>query len=448
MQDCTDRHLLIEMDSFPGLKLLAHVDAGVAAIPWTYLAIGHSLTAAAAFRGAHGSAWAFNWLVAFFGGFGGGMVTALIIMVGWETCQCSCWQRRMRHPAPLGNSSLPASDAQCGALCAVCQQPAIFHIQPELVGHQLQVRSRWPARSLPRRQPTHTLPTCSPRGIVAAVYGLLPVRTVALACRAVFRAGLIMQRVDVGAKLFPGVAAAPLVLGMLAGSGGALLVDAATILAGYSKGEAGQGGLTGAAADLPLLRHAPAAAACRAAVAISRAARPLSKGCRLYSSPPAARCTPLAGPSQLVRPTFPLRSAAITSLAYYLAVHVLGLLSQSEGRGLVTSLFVAHSLAESVSGQVLDWTAPLARLFHALTGIPQADAAGAGGRAGQRSAPPRTPSPAPLQHRAAAAAANGFTDGTEGVNNEGVDTKNVEMAPTEPKSARRSTRRRTAARRD
>lgn len=52
-------------------------------------------------------------------------------------------------------------------------------------------------------------------------------------CRSVLRANQIVQRVNAAVKLYPGVVAAPLVLGTLAGAGGKLLTDAFTHCAGY-----------------------------------------------------------------------------------------------------------------------------------------------------------------------------------------------------------------------
>lgn len=53
----------------------------------------------------------------------------------------------------------------------------------------------------------------------------------AQACLNVLRAGLIASRVDLCGVLFPGVIAAPLVIGTIAGSGGRFSIDA--VLAGF-----------------------------------------------------------------------------------------------------------------------------------------------------------------------------------------------------------------------
>jgi hypothetical protein len=57
------------------------------------------------------------------------------------------------------------------------------------------------------------------------------------ACLGVLRSGLIVQRVNVAAAMFPGVVATPLVIGTIAGSGGKLLVDAITVACGEKKGK-------------------------------------------------------------------------------------------------------------------------------------------------------------------------------------------------------------------
>lgn len=134
-------------------------------------------------RGAHGSAWAFNWIVSFLSGFGGGVLTALVIMVGaglgrwwseeaaggrrwtddaladavpsrlpwpsspWQAMRCPGRQQAPpRHPGvsrsglTLRCHPLPArAGAERCARGALRQQPPLLHLQPGLVGHQLQV---------------------------------------------------------------------------------------------------------------------------------------------------------------------------------------------------------------------------------------------------------------------------------------------------------------------
>lgn len=56
------------------------------------------------------------------------------------------------------------------------------------------------------------------------------------ACVCILRSSLIFHRVSTAVVLFPGVLAAPLILGTLAGSAGKMLVDALQVSAGISKG--------------------------------------------------------------------------------------------------------------------------------------------------------------------------------------------------------------------
>lgn len=69
----------------------------------------------------------------------------------------------------------------------------------------------------------------------------LPVRAAANVMRAVLRATTIVQRTNAAAKLFPGVVAAPLLIGALGGAGGKLLVDAVHTCAGHPLTGAGEG---------------------------------------------------------------------------------------------------------------------------------------------------------------------------------------------------------------
>mgnify|MGYP001810721170 CR=1 FL=1 len=66
--------------------------------------------------------------------------------------------------------------------------------------------------------------------------GLPPLRAAAKACRAVLRANTIVHRVNAAVAVYPGVLAAPLLLGTLGGAGGRLTVDAFAYCAGYKQG--------------------------------------------------------------------------------------------------------------------------------------------------------------------------------------------------------------------
>ncbi len=60
-------------------------------------------------------------------------------------------------------------------------------------------------------------------------------------CLAILRAGLIVHRVNATAALFPGVVAAPLVIGTIAGCGGKVIVDAIDVACQTKKGAASGG---------------------------------------------------------------------------------------------------------------------------------------------------------------------------------------------------------------
>lgn len=74
-----------------------------------------------------------------------------------------------------------------------------------------------------------------PLGAGRRLAALPPVRVAAKLARAILRANQVVQRVNAAAKVFPGVATAPLILGTLAGSGGKLLTDAFAHCGGYPR---------------------------------------------------------------------------------------------------------------------------------------------------------------------------------------------------------------------
>jgi hypothetical protein len=55
-------------------------------------------------------------------------------------------------------------------------------------------------------------------------------------CMNTLRAGLIAQRVNLAVRMFPGVWAAPIVLGTVGGSGGKLVIDAVLLSLGFPAG--------------------------------------------------------------------------------------------------------------------------------------------------------------------------------------------------------------------
>eukprot|EP00887_Chlorella_sp_A99_P001096 scaffold14.g1096.t1 len=260
----------------------------VAAVPWTFLAVMHALALTRSYRGWHPDSPSLNWLVGLLAGYGGGVVTAVLIM--------------NPSAAPAGI----LSDKRLAIIYTL---------------------SWWAMHYFPGR-------------LVERAFSLRPLLIFIQACRSAMRANIIFARVEVAARLFPGVLAAPLLLGTLAGAGGTLLVDAVEICGGHKK-----------------------------------------------------------GPSEIARPGFPLRSALIASAAYYVLVHWAALLTAAEGRGLVLLVCVGHAVAAAAAGRQLDWTAPVARAFHAVTLIPEPGRVTAEAANG-KSSPPRTPSPPP-PHRSA-----------------------------------------------
>jgi hypothetical protein len=151
----------------------------------------------------------------------------------------------------------------------------------------------------------------SPGDSVNRVHSLLPVRMLTKVCMNMLRAGIIAQRVDVTQQLFPGVAAAALFVGTIAAAGGKLLVDTIDHLTGDVK-----------------------------------------------------------GPSEISAPGFPLRTGFLGSLIYWGSVYYLGVLKPAEGAALVTTIFIAHTIASDLSGRPLDFTWPVAWAAHAVTNVP------------------------------------------------------------------------------
>lgn len=121
------------------------------------------------------------------------------------------------------------------------------------------------------------------------------------------RIGLIVARVDLAVRLFPGVIAAPLVLGTVAGSGGKFCVDA------------------------------------------------------LVSS----------ASSELSMPSFVWRSGFLCSAVYYVIVHVMEVFTAVQGKSLMLTVFLAHSLVSDAVGAPLDFTEPLSGLLHVLLNVPR-----------------------------------------------------------------------------
>ncbi|KAL3159054.1 hypothetical protein ABBQ32_011052 [Trebouxia sp. C0010 RCD-2024] len=156
-----------------------------------------------------------------------------------------------------------------------------------------------------------------PGDIVASTHALLPFKMLTKVCLNILRAGQIASRVNLSVQKFPGVIAAPLLIGTLAGCGGKLLQDGVQMA-----------------------------------------------------------CGTLPGPSEVSSPGFASRTAFAGALVYYLSVHALEVLKPAEGLALVTTVFVVHGLCSDLLRQPLDWTHPLAVLAHKIANVPMPSAQG------------------------------------------------------------------------
>lgn len=63
-----------------------------------------------------------------------------------------------------------------------------------------------------------------------------------------------------------------------------------------------------------------------------------------------------------------LRSGAFLAIFHLASVHLLGLLSSRASLGVITTLFVAHTLASAILQAPLDYTRPLGILLHKVGG--------------------------------------------------------------------------------
>ena len=200
-----------------------------AAVPLWLLVAGHSLTAGELFRG-YTRSWLVSWLVCYLAAFGGGLLTAMLMMV---RCCCHRWQNlrcvalaRWPLSSHTDHSPLPLLLLRA-AFLQDRQQASIALFSNDAIG--LSFTLTWWA--------FYYLPV----GLGPRIAALPPVRSSAKVARAILRANQIVQRVNAAVKLFPGLVAAPLVLGTLAGSGGKLLTDAFSRCAGYPSAGVGAG---------------------------------------------------------------------------------------------------------------------------------------------------------------------------------------------------------------
>jgi hypothetical protein len=146
------------------------------------------------------------------------------------------------------------------------------------------------------------------------------------------RASLVVARVDTAVRRFPGVIAAPLLLGTLAGCAGKILTDAALVSPSFPGGR-----------------------------------------------------RPASFRTEFAVPGLAMRSAAGGAALYWGLVHCAGLFSRKEGLALVTLLFVGHGLAldarfaAGAPPRPLDYTAAPAAALHYLAGVPVPGGGSGGG---------------------------------------------------------------------
>ncbi|BDA51041.1 probable trimeric intracellular cation channel type B [Coccomyxa sp. Obi] len=243
------------VDSKSALADLGHL---IESLPFEYLLIGHCLIVASWFPKLK-DRYLLSFWVGALAAFGGGILTALLI------------QDPKRAPIPLLTSNT--------------------------VGLTWTI-SWW-------------LINYFPGNLAARLLSFPPLKISAKVCLNILRAGLIASRIDLTTELYPGVLAAPLIIGSIAGTGGRFSID--PILGGFGA---------------------------------------------------------LEGPAEIAEPAFAARSGFLGSLLYWLAVHVYGALTPLEGKALITTLFITHGLLVDLFGWHFDFTHPPAYLAHTITNVP------------------------------------------------------------------------------
>lgn len=173
----------------------------------------------------------------------------------------------------------------------------------------------------------------APSPVRSSLHALLtftPTRALARACMNTLRASLVVARVDTAVRRFPGVIAAPLLLGTLAGCAGKILTDAALVSSSFRR--------------------------------------------------------PATFRTEFAVPGLAMRSAAGGAALYWGLVHCIGLFSPKEGLALVTIVFVGHGVvhdalaAAGAPPRPLDYTAAPAAALHYLAGVPVPGGSGGGAR--------------------------------------------------------------------
>ncbi|GBF92452.1 hypothetical protein Rsub_04556 [Raphidocelis subcapitata] len=313
------------------LPWAAELAAGWDSVPLWAKLTGHSLFVAGLAPEFKGVSWLVHLVLTFCWGFGGGILSSLLIM------------DPKRAPIALfASNEVGLIYLACWWLVAYC-----------------------------------------PGGLLERICGRWYVKTFTKSCTSLLRAGLIVARVDLACSMFPGVVAAPLVLGTIAGCGGKVIVDAIKF---------GWGAMTGAA--------------------------------------------------EMSQPGFASRSAFVAAAAYYFLAHAARAVEARAAAGLVVTALMAHSLLTEPLGRPLDFTEPLADLVHTVCFVPKPGsllaAAAAAAGAAHASAPAK-----PAARRAAAKPAAAAAGSAAGGKGDGSgDTAAAAAAPaglTKP-AARRSGR--------
>eukprot|EP01023_Acetabularia_acetabulum_P020602 TRINITY_DN2074_c0_g1_i12.p2 TRINITY_DN2074_c0_g1~~TRINITY_DN2074_c0_g1_i12.p2 ORF type:complete len:273 (+),score=51.46 TRINITY_DN2074_c0_g1_i12:163-981(+) len=156
------------------------------------------------------------------------------------------------------------------------------------------------------------LRTYAPFGIVDRILKFLPFAAAVKAMSNFMKVQVIVSQVNLAVRLYPGVVISPLLLGTLAGTSGKLVLD--------------------------LIFHSQQI---------------------------------MAGPPEVVAPTFILRSGFMVALSYYLLTHVFYVLPGVQAMALITTFYVVHGIMQDVSGMTLDVTYPVAKLAHVVSLVPE-----------------------------------------------------------------------------
>ncbi|KAG2431332.1 hypothetical protein HYH02_013322 [Chlamydomonas schloesseri] len=187
------------------------------------------------------------------------------------------------------------------------------------------------------------LMTYAPFGICERIHSIPPIKALTKLCVTFMRANLIISRVDLAVTKYPGVIAAPLILGTIAGAGGKLITD----------------GIRGGWGALP-------------------------------------------GTAEATAPTFVWRSAALAAVGYWGVCKYTNLLTSQEAAAVVITVLLLHSIISDLAGPAAaDFTYPVARVAHAITLVPMPGAPAAA------SALPSKAKKATEQQHAKAAAKSG-----------------------------------------